>query len=119
MDFKETQSIYLQIADYVCEQILTHRWKIGERVMSVRELGGVLEVNPNTVLRTYDFLQTMEIIVNKRGVGFFVAEDATDKIITFRKERFIKEELPLLFKNMRLLQIDIKEIEKRYNEYNQ
>ena len=118
MDFKETQSIYLQIADYVCEQILTHRWKIGERVMSIRELGGVLEVNPNTVLRTYDFLQTMEIIVNKRGVGYFVADNAIEKIITFRKNRFIKEELPHLFKNMRLLQIDITEIEKRYNEFN-
>ncbi len=118
MDFKETQSIYLQIADWVCEQILTNRWKIGERVMSIRELGGFLEVNPNTVLRTYDFLQTMEIIINKRGVGYFVAEDATEKIITFRKNRFIKEDLPHLFKNMRLLKIDIQEIEKRYNEFN-
>lgn len=117
MDFKETQAIYLQIADYVCEQILTNRWKSGERILSVRELGGVLEVNPNTVLRTFDFLQSMEIIINKRGVGYFVSDDAIGKITTFRKERFMKEELPLIFKNMQLLQIDIKEIEERYNQY--
>ena len=59
MDFKETQAIYLQIVDLVCDNIMTGKWKAGERVPSVRELGVQLEVNPNTVMRAYDCLQAV------------------------------------------------------------
>jgi len=112
MDFKETQPIYMQIADWACEQILLDKWKPDERAPSVRELGALLEVNPNTAVRSYDFLQMKEILVNKRGIGFFVATDAAEKIRVFRKERFFEEELPAIFKTMKLLGIEMEEILK-------
>ena len=112
MDFKETQPIYMQIADWVCEQILLGRWKSDERALSVRELGAQLEVNPNTVVRSYDFLEAKSILVNKRGVGFFVTADAIIQVKQYKKQRFIEEELPALAKTMRLLQIDFKELER-------
>ena len=68
MEFKDKQSIYLQIADYICEQILLGKWPPNERVPSVRDLGGMMEVNPNTVMRTYDFLQNKEIIFNIKNI---------------------------------------------------
>ena len=80
MEFRETQAIYLQIGDWVCEQVLLGKFKEGDRIQSVRELGVALQVNPNTVMRTYDFLESTGIIYNKRGVGFFVSEDAKPKI---------------------------------------
>ena len=61
MQFRETRPIYLQIADYVCEKILLRQWNAGERIPSVRELAVTLEVNPNTVMRTVEFLQLKEI----------------------------------------------------------
>ena len=61
-------------------------------------------------MRSYDYLQNKEIIFNKRGVGFFIAEDATDKIIAIRKKQFLEMEVPAFVKNMRLLGIDIQEI---------
>jgi DNA-binding transcriptional regulator YhcF (GntR family) len=76
MQFRETVSIYLQIADYICERILLREWKVDERIPSVRELAMQLEVNPNTVMRTYEFLQQQNIIYNQRGIGYFVAADA-------------------------------------------
>jgi len=114
MDFKETQPIYMQIADWACEQILLDKWQSDDRAPSVRELGALLEVNPNTVVRSYDFLQTKEILVNKRGVGFFIAPNAADKIREFRRERFFEEELPVLFKTMRLLNIGVDEVVRRF-----
>ena len=117
MEFKETQAIYLQIGDYVCEQILLERWKEGDRLLSVRELGVVLEVNPNTVMRTYDFLQGREVIFNKRGVGYFVADDARRKILRYRKKEFLDRDLPPVFKNMTLLGMTFKELENEYNNY--
>jgi len=117
MEFKETQAIYLQIGDYVCEQILLGKFKENDRLLSVRELGVVLEVNPNTVMRTYDFLQSRDIIYNKRGVGYFVSDDARQKILKYRKNQFLWQELPPVFKNMTLLGMTFKELENEYNNY--
>ena len=117
MEFKDTQAIYLQIGDYICEQILLERWKEGDRLLSVRELGGILEVNPNTVMRTYDFLQGKDIIYNKRGVGYFISENARQIILQYRKKEFLGRDLPPVFKNMTLLGMTFKELENEYNKY--
>jgi len=117
MEFKDIQAIYLQIGDYLCEQILLDRWKEGDRILSVRELGVALEVNPNTVMRAYDFLQSIDIIFNKRGVGYFVAEQAKSKIIDYRRKQFLEQELPLIFKNMNILGMTFDELRLKYEEF--
>jgi GntR family transcriptional regulator len=117
MEFKETQAIYLQIGDYICEQILLSRWKEGDRIPSVRELGVDLQVNPNTVMRTFDFLQNNDIIFNKRGVGYFVAEQANEKIIKYRRNQFMDHELPVFFKNITLLNMNFDDLKVQYDEY--
>jgi len=118
MEFKETQAIYLQIGDYICEQILLGRWNEGDRILSVRELGVALQVNPNTVMRTFDFLQSLEIIFNKRGIGYFVSSDAKDKIIAYRRKQFIDQDMPVFFKNINILGMSMDEINQRYKEFN-
>ena len=117
MEFKETQAIYLQIGEYICEQILLGRWKDTDRIPSMRELGVELEVNPNTVVRTYEFLQNREIIFNKRGIGYFVSDDAGQKIILYRKKQFLEQDLPVVFKNMTLLEMSFNELENKYHQY--
>jgi GntR family transcriptional regulator len=118
MEFNQSQAIYLQIGDYICEQILIGRWKESDRILSVRELGVTLQVNPNTVIRTFEFLQNNEIIFNKRGVGYFVAENAQKKIIEYRRKQFLELDLPIIFKNMNLLGMSFDEIKAQYEEYN-
>ncbi len=117
MEFKDKQSIYLQIADYVCEQILLEQWPPGERIPSVRDLGATLQVNPNTVMRAFEFLQNLDIIANKRGVGYFATDGARRLILAFRKERFLENELPEFFKTLYLLDINLEELEKRYEAF--
>ena len=110
MDFKSTQTIYRQIEHWVYEQILSGAWKPGERAKSARERAVAFEVNTNTVMRSYERLQNQEIITNKRGIGFFVNEDAPEKIHAIRKKEFMEEEVPEFLKNMRLLGITMEEI---------
>jgi GntR family transcriptional regulator len=117
MEFKDKQSIYLQIADYVCEQLLLGKWPASERIPSVRDLAVTLEVNPNTVMRTYDFLQGKNIIFNKRGIGFFAEEEATARIRQYRKERFLESELPEFFRTLYLLDISMDELQQRYHAF--
>lgn len=117
MEFKENEAIYLQIAGLVCENILAGKWTAGEKILSVRDLAVELEVNPNTVMRSYEFLQELKIVFNKRGQGLFVAEDGLERVIAFRKENFLRQNLPEFFKNIYLLGIPIEEIRRQYEAY--
>ena len=116
MEFRENQAIYLQIADHISERILSGSWKPGERIPSIRELAEAIEVNPNTVMRSYGYLQDLDIIYNQRGIGYFVAEDAYDKTLDLKKRNFIRRELPRIFRTMDLLHLtcdDLKRLRER------
>ncbi|MEO7045411.1 MAG: GntR family transcriptional regulator [Ferruginibacter sp.] len=117
MEFKETPAIYIQIAEYVCEQILLKKWKLGDKIISIRDLAVRMEVNPNTVQRAYDFLQQRDIITNKRGIGYFIEEEAMERILNFRREQFIENELPVFMRNIYLLNIDFKEIKTLFDQF--
>lgn len=117
MEFKENPAIYIQIAEYVCEQVLLKKWKLGEKIISIRDLAVVMEVNPNTVQRAYDLLQQQSIIINKRGIGYFADEEALERILHFRRDQFMENELPVFLRNVYLLQIDIKDIKTLYDKF--
>lgn len=117
MQFRETQAIYLQIADFVCEKILLKEWLPGERIPSVRELAVQLEVNPNTVMRSYEFLQQKEIIFNQRGIGFFAAQDSVKQAIQYRRETFMERDLPQVFRTLFLLGMEPEELKPRFEKY--
>ncbi len=115
MDFEKKQAIYLQIGDHICENILTGVWKEGERLPSTREMAINMEVNPNTVMRTYTDLQEKGIIFNKRGIGYFVADDAKNHVLTIKRMEFVNTTLPSLFTTMDLLGFDFEELKRYYD----
>ncbi len=117
MQFRDSIAIYLQIADYICERILLREWKPEVRIPAVRELAMQLEVNPNTVMRTYEFLQGQQIIFNQRGIGYFVAPDAVKNAIQYRKTEFMDKELPALFRTLYLLGMDTEELKPRFEKF--
>jgi DNA-binding transcriptional regulator YhcF (GntR family) len=115
MEFKGSQPIYLQIADIICEKILRGEWKEGDRIPSIRELAASVEVNPNTVMRTFTLLQDKDIIVNQRGIGFFVSGKGQLKARAYMLENFITNDLSVTFRKMELLNMGINEIMELYN----
>lgn len=117
MTFKENKPIYLQIADRIMDEILQHVYEEEGRILSVREYAGVVEVNANTVVRTYDYLQNQGIIYNKRGLGYFVSPGAAQKIVALRKETFLQQVLPDVFKEMYLLHIPMEILAEMYEAY--
>lgn len=106
MDFHSDKPIYLQIADALSESILSGTLKAEERIPSVREYGGQIGVNPNTVMRTYEKLTDEGIIYNKRGIGYFVSADAREKILEAQKADFLAKEVPAIRRKMELLGLD-------------
>lgn len=117
MEFRDKQSIYLQIAEYVCDEILNGKWPPGERIPSVRDLALDMEVNPHTVIRSYDHLQNREIISSKRGLGYYASPRAKELIISYRKDRFVEKDLPRFFATLHQLDISMEEIERRYTSF--
>lgn len=117
MTFKENKPIYLQIADRIMDEILQNVYEEEGRILSVREYAGVVEVNANTVVRTYDYLQNQGIIYNKRGLGYFVSTGAAQKIVALRKETFLQQVLPDVFKEMYLLHIPMETLAEMYEAY--
>lgn len=115
MDFRETQAIYLQIVEWICEQIILQVWNTGDKIPSVRELAVELEVNPNTIARTYEHLQSMELVVNKRGIGLFVADRSRDKATEYLKKQFIEKNLPQMFNYIKLLNISMEDLNILYH----
>lgn len=117
MNFKENKAIYLQIADRICDEILLGQYQEDERIPSVREYAAVVEVNANTAMRSYDYLQSQGVIYNKRGIGYFVSLGAGQLILTLRKDYFLKEEVDYFFRQMYMLGISAAEMSAMYKEY--
>ncbi|MBS7290318.1 MAG: GntR family transcriptional regulator [Bacteroidales bacterium] len=112
MEFDPNRPIYLQICDVVFERLLSGELKAEDRILSVREYGASIGVNPNTVARSYEKLTDMGVIYNKRGIGYFVSESALEIVIAQERKTFIEEEVPMFLKRMKLLGIEPKDIFK-------
>lgn len=118
MEFIEKKGIYKQIGDTICEQIINNIYREGDKIPSVREQAGILQVNQNTVMRTYQELLREGVLVNKRGIGFFVAESATKIIIDDRKIEFFSTIVPEFIKQIKLLAISKEEVDPIVDQIN-
>ena len=115
MIFTNDKPIYIQMADRLCDEILADKYKDDDRIPSVREYSVLLEVNTNTAVKAYDELARANIIYNKRGLGYFVTPGAKKQILKERKKAFMKERLPELFRQMRLLGITLEDVKAAYD----
>lgn len=116
MLFNGKKAIYLQIADLICDQILLGELEEDGRVPSVRETAAQVEVNSNTVMRSYDWLQNQQIIYTKRGLGFYVNPGAKQTIHQIRKEEFVQESVPEIVRTMQTLGITVSELTNYINK---
>ena len=116
MTFTNDKPIYIQMVDRLCDEILSGVYKDDDRIPSVREYAVLLEVNTNTAVKAYEQLAREEVIYNKRGLGYFVTPGAKKQILKARKKVFMKERLPELFRQMRLLDITIDDITSEWEK---
>ena len=116
MTFSNDKAIYIQMVDRLCDEILSGKYEDDARIPSVREYAVLLQVNTNTAMKAYDQLARDEVIYNKRGLGYFVKPGAKEQIMTARRKEFLEEHLPELFRNMKLLGLDIKDVIKAWEE---
>ena len=90
--FSNDRPIYRQIRDLIVERILT----LGDGALlpSVRALAAEAGVNPLTVAKAYQDLQTAGLVRARKGVGLFAGEDAVRELLAAERENFLTEEWP-------------------------
>lgn len=109
MKFDESKPIYLQIIELIFELILKKKWEEDSRIPSIRELASELEVNPNTIAKAYTECENIGIIYNLRGKGYFLDKDAYAKVLEYKKNLFIKNDIPKILKELNILNISFNE----------
>lgn len=109
--------IYVQIAERIMEQQMLPTAAPHTRLASVREYAAANEVNANTVMRSYEMLENLGIIYNKRGIGFFTRDNAGELSRNYFGKSFYDNELPRIFNRMKSLGITPDEISSLYNKF--
>ena len=110
MIFKDGQPIYVQIAERLCDEILSGSYAPDTRVPGVREYSALLEVNANTTVKSYDLLSQRGVIYQKRGMGYFVSEGAAQHILEERRGELLQKKIPELVKQMQLLRVKVADV---------
>jgi len=110
MDFVNKQPIYKQICDLFCEIILRKEWRVHTEIPSVSEIAVLAEVNPNIVLRAYEYLKNHGIIYSKPDKGYFIAEQGYANTLEIRKTEFIQKDLPDIVHTIELIGLSVDDL---------
>ena len=86
--FNNEQPLFIQIAQGIEDGIIADIFLEGNQIPSTTEIATTYKVNPATVLKGMNILVEDGIIYKKRGIGMFVSEGATNKLIEKRKDEF-------------------------------
>lgn len=95
IDFNSPVPIYEQIKQAVKMLIINGDYKVGERLISIRELAGMLKVNQSTILKAYYQMDVEGFIHSKPGQGYFVKErqavnkEESEKLFNSLTDEFI------------------------------
>lgn len=118
MLFEENnKAIYIQIADRICDEIVNGTYPPDSRLPSVREYAADMQVNANTVMRSYERLAQQGYIYNRRGIGFFISPDARQKILDARGSDLVDNRLENIFSLLSHLNIDPDQLRDAYRDY--
>ncbi len=113
----DNRPIYVRLADQICDRILLDEYHKLERIPSVREYAVSQQVNPATAARAFEILERQGVIFNKRGLGFFVAENAVEIIRKMRLDTLLGEESELFFSRLAVLEVSPDQLRDMYSKY--
>lgn len=89
--FDNERPIYIQLVEKIRIDIVSGKFKKGQRLPSVRELALMLKVNPNTMQKALAELENEKLIYTERTNGKYVTED--EKLIEKTKKNLAQEKV--------------------------
>ena len=104
--WNDNTPIYRQLKDKVIGMMLDGALKAGDPLPSVRQIAAEYQLNPITVSKAYQELVDDNLVEKRRGIGMYVTEGASEKLLASERERFMREEWPAMLERIRRLGID-------------
>src|SRR3546814_20068699 len=92
--------IYRQLKERVIAMMLDGVLKPGDALPSVRQVAAEYQLNPITVSRAYQELADEALVEKRRGLGMYVTEEASKKLLSNERERFLTAEWPLVHEHI-------------------
>ena len=92
--FDNERPIYIQLVEIIRIEIVSGKFKKGQRMPSVRELALIMKVNPNTMQKALAELENEQLIYTERTNGKYVTED--EELIEKIKRKLAKEIIILI-----------------------
>ncbi|MGO4475004.1 GntR family transcriptional regulator [Massilia sp. 2TAF26] len=105
--WNDNAPIYRQLKDRVIGMMLDGVLKAGDPLPSVRQIAAEYQLNPITVSKAYQELVDDNLVEKRRGIGMYVTEGASEKLLASERERFLREEWPAMLERIRLLGLDV------------
>ena len=105
--WNDNAPIYRQLRDHVVAMILDGVLKQGDALPSVRQVAADFQLNPITVSKAYQELVDEQLVEKRRGLGMYVTDGARDALLQSERERFLREEWPLLFARLKRMNLDV------------
>ena len=90
LDIDGTKPIYIQVAEWLENEILNGQFNENEKVHSQYTLADMFNINPATAAKGLNKLHDDNVLYNKRGLGKFVSEGAQKIILNKRKNETLK-----------------------------
>jgi len=101
--WNDNAPIYRQLKDRVVSMMLDGVLKPGDALPSVRQIAAEYQLNPITVSRAYQELADENLVEKRRGLGMYMTDNARDQLLASERERFLKEEWPLVIERINRL----------------
>ena len=95
--------IYRQLKERVVAMMLDGELKPGDALPSVRQVAAQYQLNTITVSRAYQELADEALVEKRRGLGMYVTEEASRKLLASERERLLREEWPLVLERIQRL----------------
>ena len=108
--WNDNAPIYRQLKDRVVGMMLDGILKPGDALPSVRQIAAEYQLNPITVSRAYQELADEALVEKRRGLGMYVTEEASKKLLSSERERFLREEWPLVLERIQRLGLATEEL---------
>ena len=108
--WNDSTPIYRQLRDRVVAMILDGVLKQGDPLPSVRQVAGDFQINPITVSKAYQELVDENLVEKRRGLGMYVNDGARAALLKSERERFLREEWPVLHARLGRLGLGLKEL---------
>jgi DNA-binding transcriptional regulator YhcF (GntR family) len=110
IDFESDKPIFVQIAEWLEDAILSNAFEEESQIPSITEISVICKINPATALKGINMLVDKEVVYKKRGLGMFVKEGAVKKLMKERKNRFYESYIEALLEEARKLNLNKEDI---------